>query len=710
MLLSDIVRQTTLSDLPAIPDMASRAPSITSARTVREGVRIAPVSADAWPLEAVSHPDRKHPTLFFGAPSARRASEYHVSDDWLVTYKRIAWALINHPTPLAMYSKQGARYANQPSAGTVNTFMQGIKRFLDWLDSMGVSTLSACTPDLLDLYAQDIAAQDLSTGYKQAFTRVLYRLHHMGPVFEDHERLCMPGWGDATPFRTGPSGENRTQIVHPETMDALLNWSLRMVRECADDILDAWQREPVKTTPVRGAAKRFIRNWLDCHDGTLPANKSGVDQRYLAYLAGCSENQVKTALKDVRAELREDRTFGAPISFVGSAVIDGRPWATQASFYDLVAGRSRGGWPYWVSHLQTAALIVVTYLTGMRPGEALSLRPGCVEEVPPNPERPEGVLTYLVHGTVLKTRDQAHTESLGARDATWVASQPVVDAIRVAERINAGADYLFTTPHAGKLNLGTANAAINDYANWVNDLVRREGHNGAHLIPADPHGSLAPSRFRRSIAWFIYQEDDGEVALGMQFKHLEHSLGRDGYAATGTVGMANMMDEERARAHLDLLDSVTEFATSGTHVSGPAADRLVDQVGQSRVYLATVTSSRAAQALARDSAFAVFDNRRAFSLCVYNPSTALCSPQSPDGPDTLRCKSNCPNHARTDETVAPLVADLERLRQSLRNPLLPEPLRLRQEALAADRLRVVEDHRDNARFVQLEEAHGEEEP
>lgn len=87
-------------------------------------------------------------------------------------------------------------------------------------------------------------------------------------------------------------------------------------------------------------------------------------------------------------------------------------------------------------HLGTAAFIVSSYRTGMRPGEVLGPRSGCCPD--PEPDASGQVGRHLIRSVEYKsaTDDRGNHLSAGIeRDVPWVAITPVIRAIRVLERM-----------------------------------------------------------------------------------------------------------------------------------------------------------------------------------------------------------------------------------------------------------------------------------
>ena len=148
----------------------------------------------------------------------------------------------------------------------------------------------------------------------------------------------------------------------------------------------------------------------------------------------------------------------------------------------------------------------------MRPGEILGLRTGCCPAPASGPDGRPG--RHLIRGHEYKTatdEDGNHQSGGAEREAPWVAITPVVNAIRVLERM-VPAGHLLFDHHAhdlpgsragtGSLKVSALRDRIEDFVTWANREAASHGLAG-EVIPADPHGNIGLSRFRRSLAWHI---------------------------------------------------------------------------------------------------------------------------------------------------------------------------------------------------------------
>jgi hypothetical protein len=113
------------------------------------------------------------------------------------------------------------------------------------------------------------------------------------------------------------------------------------------------------------------------------------------------------------------------------------------------------------------------------------------------------------------------------RDVPWVAIRPVVNAIRVLERMAPEGALLFdhdihdtmSRPGSGSLKTATLGGRIEAFVAWANAEAATHGLLG-EVIPPDPNGAIGTTRFRRSLAWHVAPRPNGLVALAIQYGHL----------------------------------------------------------------------------------------------------------------------------------------------------------------------------------------------
>ncbi|WP_158564895.1 hypothetical protein [Streptomyces sp. AC1-42W] len=106
--------------------------------------------------------------------------------------------------------------------------------------------------------------------------------------------------------------------------------------------------------------------------------------------------------------------------------------------------------------------------------------------------------------------------------ARWWITEPVAEAIAVAESLSWDDELIFATHKAGAghiLNRSggdafSSRAAVNDFIRHVNN---RTAWNGLHIPPG---GAAAPHRFRKTMSMLAGTHPGAEIALGMQLKHV----------------------------------------------------------------------------------------------------------------------------------------------------------------------------------------------
>lgn len=350
----------------------------------------------------------------------------------------------------------------------------------------------------------------------------------------------------------------------------------------------------------------------------------------------------------------------------------------------------------------------------MRPAEVLALETGCC----PEPEHAGAGTThhYQIFGRHFKdARDEngRHVDSGLLRDTPWVTISHVAAAIKVLEQM-VGTGLLFTAnihhrTHGNRndkrsLNSRTMAERAHDFTTWVNDNAEHLGR-GHETIPADPHGSLNPTRFRRTLAWHIARQPDGLIALAIQYGHLR-TVVSEGYASRSRGGIHDLLDYETARTVADHLTDLSDDLARGEGVSGPAARRLIQAADRcTERFSGTVTTSRQYKVLLSDPLLNVFENKRAYLTCNYDPAKAFCHPDravKDATPSLDRCQAGCANIARTDRHAEGLRAEADRLEAESAAEITPEIIADRLRARAAH-LRDLAERHDTDRITTSQE-------
>lgn len=668
----------------------------------------APYSAMIW-----------HTAPLSGNPSAPNSSiNWHrCPEAFLGELKLAAWTMINgelRPT----FVRQRQRMRSRVSAGTIaNTVTTHWVNLATWLSDQGFRTLAECDTTVLHDYGQHLLAKHSVRTSVQAILSALTKLWAYDQLSARPAAIGRPPWDelgvdDYLPTASSGGGENQTEPVAEQVMGPLLVWAMRMVDDLSDDILRAWaegQRLVVAgrtnhATPEGKAALLAYMTPLVENRAPLPTivhrGRPCFAREYVQGLTGAAGSQLNTLLvKENLVAAATERPGLCPLAAPVTGTIAGSPW--RDTFH-------LGEMDHLMIHLGTACFIVIVYLTGMRPGEALGLRSGCC----PDPESDDDGKTgrHLVRGKTFKNaRDErGNHDSAGVeRDVPWVAITPVVNAIRVLERMVPPGSLLFDkAAHdvagrrqgTGSLKLDTMRDRVDAFINWAN--TEATAHNLlTEAIPPDPHGAVGIARFRRSLAWHIARRPGGLVALAIQYGHLRTAFSpvTDSYASRSRGGIHDLIDVETARAVADTVIGLNDHLGEGGGVSGPAARRAIKAAAKAPRFTGTVITAVTAKRLIANEDAMIYDNPQAFVLCHYKRAQALCHRDGiTDTPTLDRCVPGCGNIIRTDEHAVQLRERADSLDK--RAAFTPRPIGDRLRA-NANKLRDFADTHDRTRIT-----------
>jgi integrase len=666
-----------------------------------------------WPLAPLN-----------GNPSVKKTSIYW--DHWPAAFRDemrlAAWSLINgqlRPTFLRGHSR---RMRSRPSMAEASSTLTQWRYLARWLEDNGIRSLAHCDAAVLDGYAQHL--RDSGQNRKRVLVSLLAltRLWALDQLSARPAGIACPPWEDLgiddylpAAADTG-GGENTTEPIAEQTIGPLLTWAIRLVEDLSGDILASWsERQRIleearanDTTPAGHAALEAYLRPLIASQAPLPATSSqgkpAVAIAYIGAITGASRGQVEgfTRRKGLAEEFRR-RPGPCPMDIPVTGQIAGRPWREALDFNEART---------LMRHLGTAAFIVCAYLTGARPGEVLALRTGCCPAPAPGPDGQPG--RHLIRGLAFKNAtdgDGNHLSSGAEREAPWVAITPVVNAIRVLERMVPDGHLLFghdshdvsgERPDTGSLKPTALRERIEAFIDWANREAARHGLPG-QAIPADPHGPVGLIRFRRSLAWHIARRPNGLVALAIQYGHMRTALGQwatEGYASRSRDGIHDLIDLETARATADTVAALHEDLQNGGGISGPAALRAIRAAATaSRFAGITITLASARKLLKNEDAM-IYDNPHALVLCHYKRDKALCHRDGVrDTPSLDRCVPGCGNIARTGQQAAQLRERAFALESQAEH--VPQPVGDRLRATAA-RLRALASKHDQTRITASE--------
>ncbi|WP_275467375.1 hypothetical protein [Streptomyces noursei] len=143
-------------------------------------------------------------------------------------------------------------------------------------------------------------------------------------------------------------------------------------------------------------------------------------------------------------------------------------------------------------------------------------------------------------------------------EVPWVAITPVIRVLRVLRRMVPPGELLLSSAHhdiacpgrhPGSLKLAAVTMRLKDFVAWANREAETRDMTD-QSIPDDPQGTIAPGRFRRTLAWDIARRPGGLIALAIQYGHMRTALDARtsaGYASRSRDGIHSVLDIETAR-------------------------------------------------------------------------------------------------------------------------------------------------------------------
>ena len=347
----------------------------------------------------------------------------------------------------------------------------------------------------------------------------------------------------------------------------------------------------------------------------------------------------------------------------------GGPWRTSAVDATELMRLAR--------HVITASFLVITYLSGIRTGEALNLRRGCISRDP-------ALGLIFMSGQQLKASGTRRERS--PQTIPWVVTEQTAAAVAVLEDLTTGgllfpqgafcsAEWM--TGASGRTrNPNILAQDISEFITWFNDCVAPAA--GHPLIPPDDHGRIHPARLRRTLAWHIVRRPGGSIAAATQYGHL-HTLITQGYAGVADSGFSDEIAFETVLLKAEQLhDDDAGRGEAGEHLSGPAAQEYRERLQATGPFAGlTLTSKAQATALLANPALNIHHGE--LLTCVWRETTAACRQGGQDRPDWGRCTLSCANITWTDRDIASVRARIDALSAGLTGEVLRGPLRQRTE-------------------------------
>ena len=602
-----------------------------------------------------------------------------------------------------------------PHVKTILGELVPLRRFTTWLSDAGVTSFDQVSTEHLDDYLHYVTdATGESAGTKRCALQAIKRLHLYREELPAQCRLpAGPLWGGASArglahYESSWGKPNTTPRIHPDVMEPLLSGAIAVthtiaadlrpaarnllaMRHLAHQIAPAIRRAPTRTVSVFETTKaqlECVLAALDRNDAALPGIRTGevtsVDLMGLAVGGWMHHTELKR-MKETPVMLAAS---GLPIDVNLLRIntfnhIGTKPWRDEPVDARELVGLLR--------HVTVACFLVIAYLSGVRTGEALNLRRGCISR------DPTLELTFM-SGLQLKADDGRRQRSPAT--IPWVVTDETAHAVTVLEQITVS-DLLFPAFSVCSQQRflfgatrtrtpGSINTDITRFIDWFNQEVAPVVDHP--LIPADPYGSIQVPRLRRTLAWHIVRRPGGTIAGATQYGHL-HTQMIHGYAGGADSGFPDDITFERFLHRAETIHDDAQRLEAGEHVSGPAAEEYRARIARARTFAGlTVTTTGQVNAALSNPALQI--HHGAVLTCVFRRATAACLPpsDSSDEPSWTRCRLGCVNAARTDRDAVNLREHVGALQQDMAAPGLPEPLRQRIQTRLIEHLKTLADH------------------
>ncbi len=481
--------------------------------------------------------------------------------------------------------------------------LQELTRFFDWLARRDIATLADVDTHVCEAYFQFrryVTGEDGSVVGEQSYAtrrgaaQVIVDLVGYRDLFTtDRVRADLRPWGGATASAVAemPSGRagNKTPPVAGEVLQPMLAAALHVVEvlgehavELAAQIRDTDRASSLKVPGLRHGSPTAIDDIVGVladytTTGTpLPMLEDHEIARRLD--AGWSADDpalpVATSVVARRAGYRHlwkrwrpalQEPFVAAVRSVGVE----KPFACNAAHIPAADGSGPTPWTLplhrseavgLVGTVRTAAIILLSAVSGMRSSELMELRIGCrrpVEEPIP------GLQRFRIASKIVKG------QPLGGTDDEWVVIEPAYRAVGLAEQLH-------DDPREGALLFGrfAFDVRYRWFRNWVNSPA------GARLgLMPIPEGPVNPRMLRRILALEIAYRPGGVLATRLHLKHIATAT-TEGYASRpGCCAQAQLLAEvNRHEADRNLQIVLAEFRNyqQGILPAGPGARNLTD--------------------------------------------------------------------------------------------------------------------------------------
>jgi integrase len=296
---------------------------------------------------------------------------------------------------------------------------------------------------------------------------------------------------------------------------------------------------------------RLAAGWAS-DDPLLPvatgilARQAGYTQLWASWMP-LLRGPLQDAVNSVGVSRRFARDAAEVPAADGSGVL---PWTPPLHRSQAVA---------LIGIVRTAAIVLLTAVSGMRASELMELRVGCRL---PAEEPVPGLRRFRLASKIVKG------QPLGGTDDEWVVIEPACQAVELAERLH-------DDPQPGAPLFGRFAFYVRYkwFRSWVNsDAGRRLG-----LAPV-PDGLVNPRMLRRTLALEMAYRPGGVLAAKLHMKHIAVAT-TEGYASRPGGAQAELLAEvnkHEAERNLELVWAELRNYQQGVMPAGPGARELTE--------------------------------------------------------------------------------------------------------------------------------------
>ncbi|MEV0712716.1 hypothetical protein [Nocardia aurea] len=564
-----------------------------------------------------------------------------VEPSWNLLAREVAMIMLNprHPsvTAAGISLKPGPTH---PS--TVIRELSQLRQLVRIAETHGLSRqISAWNDNDLRRLIHGIRAQ-LSDSSVRHYIATLKALHQYGPALTCRGLPSDPWTGStARAAARATATAVSTPVIPPEQWFPLIRAAWTYVHTFAPDIVRAQQHYEellARATAMTPDRDTRLQRWLTDTANPIPihADTHGhqhVHWQLLTLMLGWKRSCAPTLFARNRtANLQR-------IARVEHAVTQGHP-TTTGVIDDLARVEhpdgSRKGWHPGLAPralglerrmLRNACYTLVVGLSMMRDSEVHEIAPGSIVDH---------------YGTLaIKSTKGKHDPTLPIKH--WWITDPVAEAIAVAEQLSRHHDQLFPPLHRKSADVSRSPQMLDAFIHHINATT---AWTGLEPIPAD---KVRPHMFRKTMAMLTDQFPGSEIALGIQLKHIASralaNRSTQGYANADS-SWADHLDSAIDAARFRRIEDLYHAHKAGAPIGyGPGADRItrtfndIQQTVRARGADATVE-----RAMLRKARLSI--RFGALNHCVMdenNPAGAACLdnaviPAGHKGPLQDRCR------------------------------------------------------------------------